>query len=1099
MPLTIDIRSTKLDKLAEATSQLLEAITHPDRDQTLQTLAATAHDLLDAEYCAIFLLRDESPGEIVLEAAYSNKFRDPPPKLTVKTSDWPWHDLNDVLFKLKQPVSLNRDEMDEGEYPTSQLAHLNSGQRYSLLICPLTDRKGQALGVVVFENKKDERGDIDSAVSFSAEDKWLARMLGFVIRAAIETNRVIESLLRLDREIDSSSDPETIFRTFLSTARNLCRAVRGEVFLWNDEHSALRVQYTDGSENYKLHSTPVPSAALESVFASGKPQIASIHESSGESSVAIVPFMCDGQPAGVLILESSPQHYFDWTDIEQLGALERHLESIAKTIGRDQHSLASHVNLFPRHLPSIREVQSKILTTIQSLCGFDGGIIYVFDHLREELRCLDCLTPSKNSAPIYRLADQAAVTRVFKEKKPYFSPAPWSDNEVNQAGVNAFDIKSAMLTLPLVCGGQAVGALTLWSVSSAPPRAEDAERLLPFTELVGTIIGTSIIEKQRALALEQFQTLLLKTQVEPSEEAALRVIATGLKEFGFDRVRIFGFSDESQAFIPLWEEGMLSHEQFFLKCIIPIRDNAYARRTVEIARDRPTAHIFDPKKDPLGPDPHRSVLEKDPELPWAVVPLVIAGQLLGQIVVDFAKSKLPITEDHKNYLNAVGALAAGVLSNARCLKMLAAPSLPLLYSRISAEDPESVILCRMLIYLTCGEGMGFSRALLFRLDREAETFNYVTGIGSLTNERHTNVAPIAKQEGMISILDRAAEIVDYDLDEAMQDVKIPTDDPLIGRLLSGGEAVLVRPAEHLGHPWLATLQARLHANDLAIVAVKAGDEGLLIVDRRWQRHLGYEDQIALTSFAHHAAEIIQRNTLERRLLRVRQDSAWKDVSLKAAHIIKNPLDRIETGISNLQLISNPTDPEIPGIFGRIATALEIVKRLMEWFNKLAQDLNRAEVALLPLLENVRQHADFKGIPCQLSVDDECDSFRVFADHSQLVDVVFAELVSNALHWLPANQSPKCYLHLSNPGRASLPSALDSTRDYALVKFSDNGPGIPAEDKKKVFEHRFTTRPQGTGFGLNVVWEIINRHEGHIEECGNHGEGAEFWIYLPLLG
>lgn len=63
---------------------------------------------------------------------------------------------------------------------------------------------------------------------------------------------------------------------------------------------------------------------------------------------------------------------------------------------------------------------------------------------------------------------------------------------------------------------------------------------------------------------------------------------------------------------------------------------------------------------------------------------------------------------------------------------------------------------------------------------------------------------------------------------------------------------------------------------------------------------------------------------------------------------------------------------------------------------------------------------------------------------------------------------------------------------------DRGPGIPTENKERLFTPFFTTRSKGMGLGLSIVKGIVDAHQGVIGEVGRHGEGAHFIIVLPAL-
>lgn len=71
-------------------------------------------------------------------------------------------------------------------------------------------------------------------------------------------------------------------------------------------------------------------------------------------------------------------------------------------------------------------------------------------------------------------------------------------------------------------------------------------------------------------------------------------------------------------------------------------------------------------------------------------------------------------------------------------------------------------------------------------------------------------------------------------------------------------------------------------------------------------------------------------------------------------------------------------------------------------------------------------------------------------------------------------------------------------EWALMSVEDNGPGIPPDKLEKIFEPFFTTKgAQGTGLGLDLCRQIIERHHGKIWVDSRSGEGATFTIRLPV--
>jgi len=91
---------------------------------------------------------------------------------------------------------------------------------------------------------------------------------------------------------------------------------------------------------------------------------------------------------------------------------------------------------------------------------------------------------------------------------------------------------------------------------------------------------------------------------------------------------------------------------------------------------------------------------------------------------------------------------------------------------------------------------------------------------------------------------------------------------------------------------------------------------------------------------------------------------------------------------------------------------------------------------------------------------------------------------------------------SDPDYKHVPIVWVSTkreRDKVIISVRDNGPGIPAEIRDKIFQPFFTTKPtgQGTGLGLSLSYDIVKAHGGELKVVTNEGEGSEFIIVLPI--
>lgn len=115
-----------------------------------------------------------------------------------------------------------------------------------------------------------------------------------------------------------------------------------------------------------------------------------------------------------------------------------------------------------------------------------------------------------------------------------------------------------------------------------------------------------------------------------------------------------------------------------------------------------------------------------------------------------------------------------------------------------------------------------------------------------------------------------------------------------------------------------------------------------------------------------------------------------------------------------------------------------------------------------------------------------------------INQVFMNILANAIDALEeafatGNTSD------SNPPTIWIRTKLD-TNGKAIVNIADNGSGIPAEIRDRLFEPLFTTKPvgKGTGLGLSIGYQIVvEKHGGSLNCFSEPGQGAEFVLTLPI--
>ena len=111
--------------------------------------------------------------------------------------------------------------------------------------------------------------------------------------------------------------------------------------------------------------------------------------------------------------------------------------------------------------------------------------------------------------------------------------------------------------------------------------------------------------------------------------------------------------------------------------------------------------------------------------------------------------------------------------------------------------------------------------------------------------------------------------------------------------------------------------------------------------------------------------------------------------------------------------------------------------------------------------------------------------RIVADAAQLEQALVALLVNAA----EAMKGPA-------KGDAELAVRLRGTADEVQIEVGDTGVGIPPDVLPQIFDPFFSTKENGVGLGLAVVYGIVQRHGGQIEVESNVGRGTLFRLRLP---
>lgn len=246
----------------------------------------------------------------------------------------------------------------------------------------------------------------------------------------------------------------------------------------------------------------------------------------------------------------------------------------------------------------------------------------------------------------------------------------------------------------------------------------------------------------------------------------------------------------------------------------------------------------------------------------------------------------------------------------------------------------------------------------------------------------------------------------------------------------------------------------------------------------------------LEELEHRFAEAVEHAKLE----------AMKELAYGAGHEINNPLANIATRAQTL--LQEETDPEkrrkLAAINAQAFRAHEMIADLM-LFARPPQ-LRPERVDLQPLLHRIADElaGDARSAGVSIVVH-AAEPIEVHADPTQLL-VALKAICTNAIEAMPKGGQIEISAgwHVQSEAMGVASDDSPSTNNAVQITIADNGPGIPAGIRPKIFDPFFSGREagRGLGFGLPKAWRIVTLHGGDIEVRETHGGGATFVLTLP---
>ncbi|GAA4308096.1 sensor histidine kinase [Compostibacter hankyongensis] len=227
------------------------------------------------------------------------------------------------------------------------------------------------------------------------------------------------------------------------------------------------------------------------------------------------------------------------------------------------------------------------------------------------------------------------------------------------------------------------------------------------------------------------------------------------------------------------------------------------------------------------------------------------------------------------------------------------------------------------------------------------------------------------------------------------------------------------------------------------------------------------------------------------LAKSEREGAWREMARQIAHEIKNPLTPMKLSLQYLQKAMGRDNADVRSLAENVArTLIEQIEHLSQIASDFSAFANIAYAhnEVLSLNEVLHSVVSLFGGYANARVEyhEPEERLYVYADKTQL-NRVFTNLLQNAVQSIPEERID---------GLISITAVREG--DHVVAAIRDNGTGIPEEARARIFTPNFTTKSSGTGLGLAMCKNMVERAKGRIWFETETDTGSTFFVQLPLV-
>ncbi len=242
--------------------------------------------------------------------------------------------------------------------------------------------------------------------------------------------------------------------------------------------------------------------------------------------------------------------------------------------------------------------------------------------------------------------------------------------------------------------------------------------------------------------------------------------------------------------------------------------------------------------------------------------------------------------------------------------------------------------------------------------------------------------------------------------------------------------------------------------------------------------------ILLFVFLQTETKVIELKTYHNEIQQAKQLNSIGQLAATIAHEIRNPITVVKGFVQLLQKKKSMTSDDqfyIETMLKELEYAQIIINDYLSLAKPQTETIQKVEInqEILNITDLLASMANSQNIGFQLNLNEILTTKINPIEFKQ----VLVNLVKNAIE------------SMIEPGYITI--NLTRENDYALIEMIDTGIGMSPETIEKLGTPFYSLKERGTGIGLTVCYNIIEKFKGSIEVYSKEGKGTTFRIYLPI--